>query len=198
VSVLAVGAHPDDMELGCGGALLAMKARGATTTMIVMTDGASNGTAAVRRKEARAAARLLGATPILLGYPDGGLTLSRQSIHSVEKVIRERGVTTVFVHAPEDTHQDHRATTEIVLAAARRVPSVLFYQSPSTTRFEPTVFVDIAKHIDDKVAALECHDSQVRGSLMVEPDVLPAMSRYWGVQSRLGEAEGFMPLRVEL
>lgn len=175
-----------------------MKARGEKTAMLVMTDGASNGTAAVRRQEAKEAAAILGATPILLSYPDGELTVSPESIHSVENVIREHGVTTVFVHSPEDTHQDHRATTQIVLAAARRLPNVLYYQSPSTMHFEPTVFVDIAKHLEDKVAALECHDSQVRGSLMVEPDVLPAMSRYWGTQSRLGEAEGFMSLRVAL
>ncbi len=50
----------------------------------------------------------------------------------------------------------------------------------------------------DKVRALECHESRVRGSLMIEPDVLPGIAHYWGMQSRLGNAEGFIPQRSEI
>ena len=61
--------------------------------------------------------------------------------------------------------------------AARHLPKIRFFQSPSTLNFQPTVFVEVGTWLKDKQVALECHDSQVRGSLMIEPDVLPGMAR---------------------
>jgi LmbE family N-acetylglucosaminyl deacetylase len=197
MSVLAIGAHPDDIEHGAGGLLLRASAQGGYTHMLVLTNGANNGQVEERRRETTKAARLLGAELIWMGLPDGTLQPDRPTIGVVEAHIQQLGITTVVVHAPDDSHQDHRAATQIVLSAARKVPNVMFYRSPSTLRFDPTVFVNIEKFVDRKVEALSCHDSQVRGSLMIEPDVLPGLARYDGMQARLGWAEGYMPLRME-
>jgi LmbE family N-acetylglucosaminyl deacetylase len=197
-NVLAVGAHPDDIEHGAGGLLLRAKANGVKTFMLVLTNGANNGHVEERRRETRAAAEKLGAELIWMGLPDGTLQADRPTIAVVETHIRDLGIGTIAVHAPEDSHQDHRAATQVVLSAGRQTSNVLFYRSPSTLRFDPTVFVNIEEFVERKVEALSCHDSQVRGSLMIEPDVLPGLARYDGMQARLGWAEGFMPLRLEM
>jgi N-acetylglucosamine malate deacetylase 1 len=78
--ILAIGAHPDDLEIYAWGSLCAWAAMGAELVLAVATDGAAGGQAKpdvlapLRAKEARAAAAALGAEPVLLGFPDGGLT----------------------------------------------------------------------------------------------------------------------------
>jgi LmbE family N-acetylglucosaminyl deacetylase len=197
MNILAIGAHPDDIEWGCGGAIAKAAANLSNeTTMLVLTNGANNGHVEVRQSEQQQAANKLGAQLIMLGEPDGALKVTRQIIQTVETIIKQREIDSVMVHAPSDSHQDHRAANDIATAAARHVPNVLFYQSPSTLDFCPTAYVDIDEHLAMKLAALECHDSQVRGSLLVEPDVVPATARYLGLQARLRNAEGFVPLRM--
>ena len=72
---------------------------------------------------------------------------------------------------------------------------IFCFRRPLDARFQPDAYVDIDEHLGLKLAALECHDSQVRGSLLVEPDG-PATARYLGLQARLRNAEGFVPLRM--
>jgi len=199
-SVLAVGAHPDDVELGCGGTLLAHAAAGDAVTVLVMTGG-ENGpgaTAAVRQLEQEAAARVLEARLRWGGFADCRMTADAATIARIEAVIDEVGADVVYVHAPEDSHQDHRAVAAATLAAARRLSRVVHYQSPSTLAFAPSVFVDVTGFLSGKLAALRAHASQVATSAMVEPDAVVAAARYWGAQARVGYAEAFAPTRLVL
>lgn len=197
MNVLAVGAHPDDIEIGCGGTLLAHKAAGDTVTMLVLTDGRGNGHTLTRRAEQTLAAEVLGANLEWGDQEDGHLTAEIGTVHVIERVMARHDIDMIYVHDPADSHQDHRAASAAALSAGRQLARILYYQSPSTEeRFAPTVFVDIASFLSSKEAALTCHSSQVRGSLMVEPDTLPAFARYWGAQSRVGLAEAFRPARL--
>jgi LmbE family N-acetylglucosaminyl deacetylase len=197
-SVLAVGAHPDDIELGCGATLLAHAAAGDVVTMLVMTGGESGPGAANRHGEQRVASRTLGATLRWGGLRDCSLVADTATVGIVEAVVAETRADLVYVHAPEDSHQDHRATAAATLSAARRLSRVLHYQSPSTLSFAPTVFVDITAYLSGKLAALGAHSSQVEFSPMVEPDAVEASARHWGAQARIGYAEAFAPTRMVL
>ncbi len=194
--VLAVGAHPDDIELGCAGALAAHRAAGDTVTMLVLTTGQNGPGGTVRRREEqRRAAAELDAMLLWGQLVDCALALTAATVTLVENVIATVAADVIYVHAPEDSHQDHRVATAAVLSAARQHSRILHYRSPSTTRFEPTVFIDIAAHLDRKLDALACHGSQVDGSAMVEPDVVVAAARFFGAQARVRYAEAFMPSR---
>ncbi|WP_448625505.1 PIG-L deacetylase family protein [Geodermatophilus sp. URMC 64] len=201
-SVLAVGAHPDDIELGCGATLLAHVAAGDRVTMLVVTGGENGpgdaGQVIGRRTEQISAARTLGATLRWGGLRDCAIPNDSSTVALVEDVLREVDADLVYVHAPEDSHQDHRTVAAATLAAARRLPRVLHYQSPSTLTFTPSVFVDVTAHLSGKLAALRCHASQVDHSAMVEPDAVVASARHWGAHARIGYAEAFAPTRMVL
>ena len=154
MNILAVGAHPDDIEFGCGGSLVKLADMGHKTHLLVLTNGANNGKAEIRREESKMAAKFLGADLVLLNEPDGALKADRCTIQVVETHLKDRHIDVVLVHAPDDSHQDHRAAAEIAIAAARHSVSILFYQSPSTLSFQPTVFVGIDNYVNEKVEAL--------------------------------------------
>ncbi|WP_232050766.1 PIG-L deacetylase family protein [Actinoplanes sp. OR16] len=195
-SVLAIGAHPDDIELGCGGTLAAHRAAGDRVTMLVMTGG-QNGPGEVggRRAEAEAAARNLDCGLIWGGLVDCAVAPDAATVAVIEQAIRQVEADVVYVHAPDDSHQDHRAVAAATISAARHSRRILHYRSPSTTRFEPTVYVDISAHLDRKIDALACHSSQVEASAMVDPEVVAASARHFGAQARVRFAEAFMPAR---
>jgi LmbE family N-acetylglucosaminyl deacetylase len=195
-SVLAIGSHPDDIELGCGGTLAAHRAAGDAVTMLVLTGGQNGpGDNADRRAEAEAAARALDCLLVWGRMVDCAMVPDAATIAAIETVISGVEADVVYVHAPDDSHQDHRAAAAATLSAARHSSRVLHYRSPSTLRFEPTVFVDISAYLDRKLAALHCHASQVAGSAMVEPEVVAASARHYGAQARLRYAEAFVPAR---
>ncbi|WP_233517489.1 PIG-L deacetylase family protein [Geodermatophilus marinus] len=197
-----MGAHPDDVELGCGATLLAHAAAGDAVTVLVMTGG-ENGPGdsrrvAGRRAEQEQAARALGARLRWGGQTDCLVTADAATVRVVERTIEETGADLVYVHAPDDSHQDHRAVAAVTLSAARRLSRVLHYQSPSTLAFAPSVFVDVTAYLSGKLAALGAHASQVELSAMVEPDAVVASARHWGAQARIGYAEAFAPTRMVL
>jgi LmbE family N-acetylglucosaminyl deacetylase len=201
-NVLAIGAHPDDIELGCGGALLAHVAAGDAVTMLVVTGG-ENGPGdgargAGRRAEQERAAELIGARLVWGGLLDCEVVPDSGTVRLIERVLGATHADLIYVHAPDDSHQDHRAVAAATLGAARRLPRVLHYQSPSTLSFNPTVYVDVTAHLTGKVAALAAHATQVELSAMVEPDAVVASARHWGAQARIGYAEAFQPTRLVL
>jgi LmbE family N-acetylglucosaminyl deacetylase len=198
LSVLAIGAHPDDIELGCGGALLAHVAAGDRVTMLVVTGGENGPGDAARHEEQERAAQMIGARLVWGGLRDCEVVPDSATVRLIEQVIAATRADLVYVHAPEDSHQDHRAVAAATLGASRRLSRVLHYQSPSTLSFTPTVYVDVTAYLSGKVAALSAHASQVEMSAMVEPDAVVASARHWGSQARIGYAEAFQPTRLVL
>ncbi|MGW1990934.1 PIG-L deacetylase family protein [Embleya sp. NPDC001921] len=134
--ILALGAHPDDVELLCAGTLAHYRARGAHVTIAVLTNGAPGAPpkppaaspppppspiARIRAHEAREAASLLGADSIMLGLPDGFLYDTPETRLLVVDVLRRTRPDVLFAHHPEDYHPDHRAAG--ALASAARLPA---------------------------------------------------------------------------
>jgi LmbE family N-acetylglucosaminyl deacetylase len=182
--------------------VLAHAAAGDAVSVLVMTGGENGpgdgGLPALRRREQEAAARVLGARLLWGGLTDCRVAADAGTITVVERVIAEVGADVVYVHAPDDSHQDHRAVAAVTVSAARRLSRVVHYQSPSSLAFSPSVFVDVTGFLSGKLAALRAHASQVASSAMVEPDAVVAAARYWGSQARVGYAEAFAPTRLVL
>ena len=175
--VLAVGAHPDDVELGCGGTLLRHHERRDEITVLVMTGG-ERGVydARSRRNEQQYAAALTGATLIWGGFADGAVPPGPEAIAVVDRAVARSGAEILYTHAPDDSHQDHIATSSVCLAAARRVPTVLYYETPSTLEFMPTVFIDLDDVIERKIGLVRAHLSQVLRNGPVDLDALVAQA----------------------
>jgi LmbE family N-acetylglucosaminyl deacetylase len=198
--ILAIGAHPDDIEFGCGGTLIKYARQGHEPFLLVMTDGGGGGDGSVRQREQEAAARVLRSSRLFWGgYPDTALPLDRSLIQRVERVIQEVRPDFIFVHAPDDTHQDHRHLATCTVTATRYTRNVLFYEGPTTQNFSPSVFVDIDSVLEDKVASLQTHASQV-GKTNIEGltivDIARSSAHFRGIQGRVRNAEGFVPLRL--
>jgi LmbE family N-acetylglucosaminyl deacetylase len=192
--VLAISAHPDDVEIGCGGALARHHAKGDELHILTLSRGSAGGDANVRAVEAHRAAELLGAKLQLANLRDAHISEGAETIELIQAAIQKFQPTHVYTHSFEDTHQDHRAAYTATLAAARSVPNVYSYQSPSSTvEFRPHRFVDISDFIEAKLRALGCHKSQVARSASLSDDVIVATARYWGRYAGYVMAE---PIRI--
>ncbi len=194
VSVLAVGAHPDDPEIGVGGILLNHAAQGHSVAVLTLTGGEQGGVQSLRAEESKRAAELLGARLFHKQLVDTSLTDGGETISAIKEVIDETAATTIYTHTPRDVHQDHRNTHHASLVAARGVPRVYCYQAPSTTvEFRPTRFVGIDDVLERKLEVIRAYASQVEVRHYLDEELLRATARYWSRWSRSRFAE---PLEV--
>jgi LmbE family N-acetylglucosaminyl deacetylase len=179
--VLAIGAHPDDVEIGCGGALSKHHAHYDVLHILTLSRGAAGGDVNIRTVEAHNAAGQLNARLVMANLRDTYITDGAETISIIETAIRELRPTHVYTHSLEDTHQDHRAVHAASLVAARDVPNVYGYQAPSaTTEFKPHRFVDITHYIDKKIDLIGTYKSQLDRMESIQPDVILSTARYWG------------------
>lgn len=196
MNVLAVGAHPDDIELGCGATLLAHRDRGDRVALLVMTTGEEGPQDARSRiEEQQDAAAILGADLFWGGFPDGAVPDGREPIEVVQALIQEVEADVVYTHSLDDTHQDHRATARATMAAVRRMARVLQYEAPTSQGFRPSVYVDVEGLVERKIDVLRAHVSQVLKNGLVDLEATEALARYRGFQARIRNAEAFMTER---
>ncbi|MHC9046007.1 PIG-L deacetylase family protein [Microbacterium saperdae] len=192
--VLAIGAHPDDVEIGVGGLLAAHAQAGDDVTILTLSRGARGGDADSRQNESLAAAEILGARLFLKDLIDTEISGGGATVRLIEDVVREVQPTIVYTHSQNDRHQDHRAVSEATIVATRRVGTVACYQSPSSTiDFRPTRFVRIDQYLPQKLRLLECFQSQTASRDYLNPDFVSATARYW---SRFGGGIAVEPLEV--
>jgi LmbE family N-acetylglucosaminyl deacetylase len=192
--VLAVGAHPDDVEIGVGGILLRHAAAGDQVTVLTLTGGEAGGTVAERAEESRQAAELMSARLVHADLSDRSVSDDRQTIDTIKAVVDEIEPDVVYTHTPRDVHQDHRGVHHATLVAARGVPGVYCYEAPSTTvEFHPTRFVEIDEFLERKLEVIRVFASQVRLRHYLEEDFLRATARYWSRYTRSRYVE---PLEV--
>jgi LmbE family N-acetylglucosaminyl deacetylase len=202
VNILAIGAHPDDIEYGCAGMLAKYAKKEHAVFMFVASDGALGGDAAVRRREQEESAQILGVRKVFWGeYRDTEVPLSRDLIVRIETVIRQVEPRMIFVNSPEDTHQDHRHLAQCAMSATRYVPNFLFFEVPSTIEFRPNCYTDIADVLDTKLASLAAHRSQVTKTNIEDLTILElakSSANFRGIQARVKYAEAFQSVRLLL
>jgi LmbE family N-acetylglucosaminyl deacetylase/ActR/RegA family two-component response regulator len=194
--VLAIGAHPDDVEIGCGGILLRHAALGDIVNVLTLTGGEVGGIPTERALESQRAADLIPARLFLADLADTRVSVSDGgiAIGTIERVLEEIRPSIVYTHSHNDVHQDHRNVHDATLVAARNIPRVYCYQAPSTNiDFRPSRFVEIDEWLDRKVEVIGAYGSQVKIRRYLQEDLLRATARYW---SRFGSTRYVEPLEV--
>ncbi len=199
MNILAIGAHPDDIEYGCGGTLLKYKKKGEKIYLFVLTGGEESGGSAIRKKEQEKVAELLGRIELIWGgFRDTELPVGRKLIAKIDSVIAKIQPDEIYVNYPDDAHQDHRVCAECTITACRYEKRVLLYEDYTTRNFEPNIFIDIKDVIDEKVRLLAQHHSQVSKGYPTGLDMLEsvkAIASFRGFQGKMKYAEGFVALR---
>lgn len=194
--VLAVGAHPDDIEIGVGATLAAHAQAGDELVFLTLSGGSVGGAASIRHAEALAAAEVVGARLVHLDFPDTRLSPADGLITAIEEVVADARPDRVYTHGSHDRHQDHRAVHDAVEVAARQVPSLWCFQSPSSTvEFAPNRFVDVDGFVETKLRMLAAFASQSHREYM-QPDVVRAAARYWARFSPAREVEPLETVRA--
>jgi N-acetylglucosamine malate deacetylase 1 len=209
--VLALGPHPDDVEIATAGTLLLLRAAGRTITVVDFTRGemGSRGTVAERDAEAAAAALKLGLLERHnLGLPDTGLRLDDASTNLLVAALRSGRPQVLLAPHAHDVHPDHTVAAQLTeraffLAGLRNYePSLgaphrprLFLRYPGNQPVEPTLVVDIARVADAKADVVRCYRSQMappdRSHLFLGLDVLEraqVRERFFG--TRIGSLAG--------
>lgn len=200
MGILAVGAHPDDIEFGCGATLRKYARNGHLVVMLVMTLGEVGGDPAVREAELLASAAIIGARWVVVApFEDTKIPLTKEVISAIEEVVRTVQIDMVLVNFPDDTHQDHRVTANCVVSATRYVRNLLYFEVPTTQGFMPDIFVDISDDADDKRRALEAHASQIHKVNIADLSIIDcaqANAVFRGVQGKVRSAEAFKAQRL--
>jgi bacillithiol biosynthesis deacetylase BshB1 len=214
VDVVAIGAHPDDVEMTIGGTIAKLVSRGKSVAIVDLTRGemGSNGTPELRATEAAAAAAVLGVSQrYCLDMGDGTLENSLKNRTAVMEILRELRPKIVFANHWHDLHPDHMATGSIVRdimypigfrkfpakGQAYRPHEFLFYMSHFP--FEPSFVIDVTDHHETKLESVRCYASQLFNhhfdqvpTLIGDPEFvrrLEGRARHYGamIQRRFGE-----------
>ena len=192
--VLAIGAHPDDVEIGVGGILCKHTQLGDRVAILTLSGGAAGGKASNRIREAELAAAKLGAELYLGDLPDTRISDGIDTIRTLERTIAKVRPSIVYTHSVHDAHQDHRSTHTATLVAARTVPRIFAYQTPSATiDFRPNRFVPIDHQFERKLELIEAYASQTSVRPYLSADLLRSNAAYWG---RYGNYRLVEPLEV--
>jgi LmbE family N-acetylglucosaminyl deacetylase len=184
--VLAVGAHPDDVEIGAGGLLLKEVRSKNEVYIYILTYGEAGGTdTGTREKEARMSAKAIGAKEIRFGsFKDTKLSPDDDLVNSIEGMINHIEPDLVLTHSIKDEHHDHRAVGLTTIEAARYSPKIFAYENPLTKDFVPQHYIDISDVIEEKLKILSLFDTQ-RNKVYLIPSAIRGLAQYRAYQSRL-------------
>jgi LmbE family N-acetylglucosaminyl deacetylase len=194
--ILAVRAHPDDIELGCGGSLCSAVRSKKKVVAVFLTKGERSGDPVDREKESREALSILGIKDVYFGdFCDTEIPNSRKAIDFLEHYYQQYQPELLLTHSVNDFHQDHRQTAWLCLAALRNTPKILGYESPRVNSlFSPNYFVDISETVRTKWHALQCHLSQCEKRYLTYESMINLAS-FRGSQAGIAAAEAFEVIR---
>ncbi len=194
--LLAVGAHPDDVELGCGGTINAASAAGRKVIAVYLTKGEKSGTPDTRMSESKKALSILGVNDVFFGdFKDTEIPGSHKAIKFLEDIYDEFKPDTVLTHTAHDSHQDHRQVAWLSLSAFRNVSKFLAYETPRAMgQFSPAYFVDISDYVKFKWEALKCHESQ-KSKRYLNYESMVNLASFRGSQVGLLAAEAYEVIR---
>lgn len=180
LDVLAIGAHPDDIELCCAATLAKLKLQGKTFGILDLTEGelGTRGSRAIRKKEAANAANILGvSTRINLGLPDGNIDVNQKNIRKIIQIIRLYRPTVILIPHWEERHPDHEHAHRLCreawfysglekistsLRGKRQEPfrPAKYFHFMQKYEFQPTFIVDVSDVYETKQRSLLAYESQ--------------------------------------
>lgn len=184
-TILAIGSHPDDIEIGCGGTL--SKLSNKSIHSIVVTKGELGGNSEVRLRESETSANEYAESFTTLGFKESRISVSEYAIiTSIEKNVQKVKPQLVFCHCLDDSHQVHRVIASCSIIASRDVPIVIGYPTPSTLNFRPNLFVRLDEQtIDTKLGLLHNFQTQINKEYM-EESFVRGKANVHAVESRSG------------
>jgi LmbE family N-acetylglucosaminyl deacetylase len=220
MNVLAVGAHPDDLEILCGGTLARFVQEGHEVVMCNASLGdrgsfvhTSTEIAEIRGREARRAAEICGAEHVTLAFHDGEINAADpDQRRAVVDLVRDARPDLIITHFPSDYMSDHNEISRLVFDCSfhatlplfetgkphhAHVTPIYYMETLMGVGFQPTEYVDVTGTIDTKTAMLEAHETQLTwlrdhdGVDIVEQ--MKAATRFRGLQCGVRYAEGFAP-----
>jgi bacillithiol biosynthesis deacetylase BshB1 len=207
-SIVVVGPHPDDQELGMGGAIARLAKQGHAVHLIDMTNGEPTpfGSVEIRAREAAEAAQVLGVSRSLLGLKNREVVHDIASRHKLAALYRVHRPNVIFVPFPIDAHPDHVAVTRIAEDARfdaklskTDIPGdpwypkriIYYFCTHLRMNFPATFCVDISDTIDRKIEAVRCYASQFVGASGHVPEMVRTITAYFGSRIGTRHAEPF-------
>jgi bacillithiol biosynthesis deacetylase BshB1 len=207
-SILVIGPHPDDQELGMGGTVAKLVQQGHAVHLVDMTNGepTPRGTPETRARESAAAAKILGVDRTLVGLTNRQVVHDVESRYKLAAVIRRHRPSVLFVPYPIDAHPDHVAVTRIAEDARfdakltkTDIPGepwhpkriIYYFCTHLKMSFQPSFCIDISDTVDQKMAACDCYQSQglnAEGGLM---EMVKGVSAFFGGRIGTKHAEPF-------
>lgn len=208
MNVLAIGAHYDDIELGCAGTLIKHARAGDRVRMLVVTDSAFSNPEGVTIRDAetalregRAAAGIIGAELVCLDYATLAVQEDEALCATILRHVEELGADTVYSHWSHDLHRDHRRTARAALMAGRHVRRFLMYRSnwyDTDRAFRGNVYSDISDVYDDKRRVVLAHESEMSRTGTRWLDYFTNQNANDGRKVGVAYAECFEPVRCLL
>lgn len=204
-SVIAFGAHPDDLEIGMGGTLAKLARLGYDVNLVIATlpNFVKTDIKEQRRIEATMSAKTLGCrSPQFLDLSPDEITIGRKFVTMIDEIINKHKPEAVFTQWIGDSHQDHQALTRAVIAASRDSNNLFMYETTipgglTENAFRPQLYVDITETLEVKSNALDCFHSQKNnrcGNLWI--DAVVGRCSYRGYQMNVKYAEAFEVVKV--
>jgi len=221
MKILAVGAHPDDIEIYCGGTVAKYAQRGDEVTIAYVTDGQMGHPtlppeeiSAIRKEEAKAACKIIGAKMLWLGYRDEFFFYNEETRVAFIDMIRQAAPDVIITHYPDFFSADHSGVGQMVNDAqivvnmpniktryppTRKISPIYFMEAPAGVEFLPDEYVDITETFNIKKKMVECHKSQsvwLKKAYDVDyVEFIDIVGRFRGLQAGVKYAEGFKRVR---
>lgn len=206
--ILAIGAHPDDIEFGCGGTLLKHTQQGDYVVYLCMTNTESvDGiTGEILRTKEENSKEIYDSIKILkcnevefLPFTDLKVPFSFESVSALESIIKKYNIDTIYTHWAGDANQDHISAFKATMAAARYIPNVFCYEQIPVPRMtenqiDVNYYVDITNTFNKKIEASLCHKSQIIKYKSHGFDIennLKILAEFRGIQANCKYAEAF-------
>ncbi len=201
MKILAIGAHYDDVEIGCGGFLLKRVENGDEIIILTLTEsGYTNANndftrqSVSARNEAEVAAKLIGAKLISLNKPTNQLTHNEAFSYEFDKIIEKHKPDIVLTHWGGDFHSDHAAVSLSSLRASRRINTILLYRSNwylTEANFNGNYFVDISLYLEKKIEVIRTYKSVLEPINYSWIDFIKQQNLYEGSRIGVSAAECF-------
>ncbi len=205
--VLILVAHPDDAEIGVGGAIACWTRAGVRVTVGCCAVSEQSAEMAARRRDAAAeAAAVLGHE--LIWLVPGDLRQveevpEHELVGMIDRVVRDMGADVVVTHSELDSHADHRRMAAAVLASCRTWPDAAYLQlgvnehrTPAFGRFVPSLLIPVGSQLDRQGRALDTFSYAGQGFRSLDREGIALRSRALGTQCGVVAAEGLQLVRV--
>ena len=200
--ILAIGAHFDDVEIGCGGMLLKRQLEHhdsitiltVTSSEYTSTENGATRTPEVARKEAEEAAGSIGAELICMNKAPLTLIHTEQLAHELNRIVQDIAPDVVLTHWGGDFHSDHAAVSQSSVRAARHVETILLFRSNwyhTESKFKGNYYVDISSYLERKLEVIRLYDSVLKNVNYSWIDFISQQNRFMGLKVGVGAAENF-------